>query len=113
MENYYRILSQAIGDNSAEFTIELCDDCPVYAGHFPGNPIAPGACNIEMVRECASIALNRDVRIAEIKLCKFLRIIRPSSNETLSLSLKFESNKLKTTVSVGEELAIQLNMIIN
>ena len=110
MENYYRILSQDITDNNAEFRIELCEDCPVYAGHFPGNPIAPGACNIEMVRECISVVMKREVRLAEIKLCKFTRIIRPNADERLLLTLQWDNSKVKSTIYVGDELAAQINV---
>ena len=111
MIDYYTILTQTIAENTAEFSVELRADCPVYAGHFPGNPIAPGACSIEMVRECASIAMQRELRFAGIKQCKFLRLMKPGS--TAQISLKWENDRLKATIINEGEPAVQLNIVVS
>jgi len=112
MQGYFRIISENIQRQQAVFLIELLPSCPVYAGHFPGNPVAPGACNIEMVRQCASIALQREVRIAGIRLCKFMKLLRPDTLETLTLQMSWQDDTLSAAVMAGTEVAIQLKMNI-
>lgn len=112
MHGYFRIISENIQEHQAIFHVELLPSCPVYAGHFPGNPVAPGACNIEMVRQCASIALQREVRIAGIRLCKFMKLLRPGTSETLTLQLSWQDDTLGAAVMSGTDMAIQLKMNI-
>ena len=59
MLNYYHILSSDITSNGGMFRVALNADCEVYQGHFPGEPISPGVCNIQMIKECAELLLQR------------------------------------------------------
>ena len=59
----------------------LCDlkaDCDVYAGHFPGKPVSPGVCNIEMIRECAEMLVGQDLLIDTIKQCRLTAVASPA-----------------------------------
>ena len=66
---------------------------PAAAGHFPGNPIIPGALILDEV--IAAIALAPDMPIC-VRSAKFLRLVRPGEEISLSWetlpdrSVKFE-----------------------
>jgi 3-hydroxymyristoyl/3-hydroxydecanoyl-(acyl carrier protein) dehydratase len=53
----------------------FADDHPTAAGHFPGNPIIPGALLLDTVLD--AIAGGRDATRATIRAVKFLRPVRP------------------------------------
>ena len=40
--NYYRVDSIRKEDGESIFDISLVPECPVYDGHFPGDPVSPG-----------------------------------------------------------------------
>ncbi|MGN1248330.1 MAG: hypothetical protein ACI4UO_07050 [Paludibacteraceae bacterium] len=61
MLNYYHILSSDITSEEGMFRVALNADCEVYQGHFPGEPVCPGVCNIQMIKECAEIVLQGGV----------------------------------------------------
>ena len=42
----------------ATYTVSLLSDCKVYDGHFPGEPVCPGVCNIQTVKECAQLLID-------------------------------------------------------
>lgn len=112
MHNYYNIIRQELAESTATFVVELRADCPVYEGHFPGNPIAPGACNIEMVRQCASLALGHEVRIAAIRMCKFMMLIRPGEPQYLTIEISWHDGKMDATIVAEGKPAVQLKMNI-
>ena len=58
MLTYYHILSSEITTDAGVFRVALNADCEVYQGHFPGEPISPGVCNIQMIKECAELLLQ-------------------------------------------------------
>lgn len=64
--------------NDAVYLCELKADCNVYEGHFPGKPVSPGVCNIEMIRECAEMLTGCDLKIDTIKQCRLTAVASPS-----------------------------------
>jgi 3-hydroxyacyl-[acyl-carrier-protein] dehydratase len=69
------------------FSVKLNAGHPVYKGHFPGNPVVPGVCQVQMIKELSSLALNKEIILSYSDSIKFLSMIRPSETEILTLSL--------------------------
>ena len=110
MHNYYTTLQQqCISPTEYLFTVQLNVDCDVYKGHFPNQPVAPGACQLQIVKECASAALGRPIRLTSIKQCKFLRTIIPTQVNTLEIHLTFgDNNSLQAEVRAGETTYVKI-----
>lgn len=74
-------------DNACTFHVKLLDDCECYKGHFPGNPVSPGVCNVEMIRECAELLTGKDLKIKGIKVCRLTAIASPVVSPELAVSV--------------------------
>ncbi|MEG2849068.1 MAG: hydroxymyristoyl-ACP dehydratase [Bacteroidales bacterium] len=77
----YTVNSICSNKNQYKVYIELNTLHPIYKGHFPGQPILPGACALQIIRECAGAILNRDIRYKTINQCKFIAMIIPNKGE--------------------------------
>lgn len=78
-DKFFTVLhEEKITSNDAVYLCELKGDCDVYRGHFPGKPVSPGVCNIEMIRECAEMLSGHDLRISTIKQCRLTAVASPS-----------------------------------
>ena len=51
--------------------VDFDADFAGFEGHFPGNPIVPGVCLVELSRIMAEQAAGRAMTLQEISLCKF------------------------------------------
>ena len=74
---------------SAEGARTFSEDDPLFAGHFPGNPIVPGVILTEALAQMAGIAGggdNRQFLLSAIRSMKFPSAARPG--ETISLQAK-------------------------
>ena len=60
-------------------TMEFIDSHEIFSGHFPGNPIVPGVCMVQIIIELVSKALARPVKLVRCDNLKFLRLIRPEA----------------------------------
>lgn len=60
---------------------------PIYLGHFPGNPVVPGVCQIQMVKELIEKTVNHSVNLIESDNIKFLNMINPQENPLLECNL--------------------------
>lgn len=76
---------------NAVFHLAILPDCEVYKGHFPGNPICPGVCNIETIRECASLFIGHDMRIRMIKQCRLVAIASPAICPEVDVTINISS----------------------
>lgn len=79
LENkYYKIIDINTDGQSAVFHIAILPDCDVYRGHFPGNPVCPGVCNIETIKECTMLLTGKKLQISTIKQCRLTAIATPA-----------------------------------
>jgi len=96
---------QPDGTASIEFTFAAAD--PVFAGHFPKQPLVPGVFQLEMARLGAEWLLGERFGIREISKAKFLRPIVPA--ELVSMNLKVSENEgcigIRASFSVGGQSA--------
>lgn len=70
------------------FRVRLDAAHPVYAGHFPGNPVLPGVCTLQIVRECLERGTGRRHRFTAIRECKFLGMIVPQADTLLDIDIR-------------------------
>lgn len=77
-DKYYKVMKETRLDaNNGVFLLSLLPQADVYRGHFPQKPVCPGVCNIETIRECAEMLLERDLAITTIKQCRLTAVASP------------------------------------
>jgi len=99
IKNHYTILSEEAG----RYRVRMEEDCPVYEGHFPGEPISPGVCNIQLLRELAEKQLGHAIRLTTIRQCRMTRIVRPG--EELDVCIAAADGIL--TASLGDAMTLK------
>lgn len=83
------LLYDILEENECGFLLQMRNEHPVYQGHFPGNPITPGVLTLQMVRECLSHIMGRELNYSAIKNCRFVAMVRPG--DMLRLTLQSEN----------------------
>ena len=79
-DKFFEVLhEEKINANEAVYLCALKADCDVYQGHFPGKPVSPGVCNIEMIRECAELLTGENLLIETIKQCRLTAVASPTA----------------------------------
>ena len=121
LDNYFYIEKQEKDEEDFLFLVRLNTEHPIFNGHFPGNPISPGVCNIQMIKECAERIMGCQLRLDNIKQCKFSNLIIPSSELRITISIRLqqiEGNRIKLhgIISTGDikntELKAEGKMIL-
>ena len=70
------------------FTLELNPAHAVYEGHFPGNPVVPGVCQIQMISELLSVIKGNALRLMHADNIKFLSLMVPDKNRIIDAELR-------------------------
>lgn len=99
IKGYYNIAdTRQQEDGSVVFDVILNPDCEVYKGHFPEEPISPGVCNLQMIRECAEIVAGCPLVMGNIILCRFLNLVTPVQTPRVSIRIKLDKGESDYTL---------------
>jgi len=84
----------------------------IYKGHFPGQPVVPGVCQIRIVHEIAQKATGLRLRLVESDTIKFLHPIDPRVNPSLDADLLIEKKddgrfSVNATLGSGSSLFLK------
>lgn len=107
LENkYYKVLRvREVGEGKAVYHVAILPGCNVYEGHFPGNPVCPGVCNIQTIKECASLLTGKELRISSIKQCLLTAIATPTvcPEVDVEVELKETAGKYSIVATISDE----------
>jgi 3-hydroxyacyl-[acyl-carrier-protein] dehydratase len=62
----------------------------IFEGHFPGHPVVPGVCMMQMVKEILEQVFKKKTNLASAADMKFLAIINPEENTDIQAVLKYK-----------------------
>ena len=97
----YKVLHKETDATATTYSVELDSEHFIFKAHFPGQPIMPGVCIVQMVKELLEDCLGKSFRISRIKNVKFLSAISPLETSSLLCRLaKLEECAAEKTVKV-------------
>jgi len=106
-----RIVASAPG--TADAVVFLHPDFAGFAGHFPGAPVLPGMCHVDLALRAASLAVGAALDLVAVERARFVRKALPG--EELSIRLVFRPSadaveEVAADHSVGGEAAAELRL---
>lgn len=115
-DSLYSIISHSSENESQVFRIRLEPEHFIFKAHFPGEPITPGVCIMQIARELAEEATNSVLELSTVKNIKFLKIISPIETEEVNfvlnkISIEGELAKFQISVQDGENVYAKLSFV--
>ena len=116
LKDFYTILSfETTPDNTAKALLRLNKDHPVFAGHFPGQPVTPGVCMMQIIKELGEKWANMPLQLQTARNVKFMGVINPFETSDIDIALQFEQVdeglSIKSTTSFAETTALKFSGI--
>ena len=109
-DNLFTIVSQQHEEGNAAFQVRLNPEWPIYKAHFPGHPITPGVCIVQMIQELLQVLVQRELCLRQAKNVKYVAIVSPEEVTELTVTFsKIETQpdgslKVQAQVANGETL---------
>lgn len=93
--------------HSVEVSVRIEKSHPIFEGHFPGQPILPGVCMMQLVKELLESADQKKYQIETAGNMKFLNVIDPTVNDHINASILIEQRneqglKINASLFAGE-----------
>ncbi len=116
LDSLYSVTQSRKTEGRFEFDISLFPEHFIYKAHFPGEPITPGVCIIQIATELFSLAMDAPMSLYSAKNVKFLKIVSPSDrtdfNFTFSkIVVEGDLVKFACVLSAENEIYAKLSLI--
>lgn len=92
--------------------IQLNPDHEIFKGHFPEQPVVPGVCQVQIIKEITELALKKNLQLKTADHIKFLSVIIPDKNAFIRADIKYSSEEsgISVTASLTKEEKICLKL---
>lgn len=99
LENdFYTITNLESEDGLAKAELEINAGHKIFEGHFPGQPVTPGVCMMQMIKEITEKVAGSKMQLIRADEMKFLSIIDPQKNNHIRAEIKYSITEDKVTV---------------
>ncbi len=117
LKDFYIIKElEKISDSKFKVLILVNEKHEIFQGHFPKNPIMPGVCMMQIIKELTEQITNTTLFMESLSNVKFMALINPFVNPELLLELEIltaEDNviKVKNVSYFDETVALKLSCV--
>lgn len=107
-QNFYQIFSRLKGENNLTINLQINFNHNIFKGHFPSQPVVPGVCMIQIIKENLEEYLETSLLIEQTGQLKFLNSIIPAEVDFYTVSINFqeENGLIKTTSTIKSETIV-------
>ena len=112
LKDFYIVNNLAIADNKVLANITLNKNHDVFKGHFPGNPVTPGVCMMQIITELTEQVVSEKLYMQSSSNIKFSAIINPEVNSDLVLQIDITKTtngyKVTNVTTFDDTIALKL-----
>jgi len=89
LNDFYTLTHHETAPGTVKATLAIQRNHKIFDGHFPGLPVVPGVCMMQMVREIMELSTKQTLRIAEADNMKFLSVINPEQHKDVEATIAY------------------------
>ena len=102
--DFFEVLTKESLENGFRCQVSLNAEHTIYQAHFPGNPITPGVCLLQMATELLEQHYGERLQLHTADAIKFRKPVTPDMRPTFVFTgLNHEEGTLAVTVNVEDE----------
>lgn len=117
LKDFYKVISlENTAENNYLVLILINKEHEVFKGHFPGNPIMPGVCMMQIIKELTEHISESSLFMQSLSNVKFMALINPFNTPELRLELDISMTgtdlvKVKNVTYFNETIALKLSSV--
>lgn len=115
LKDFYETISLENDATKHLAIIRVNEKHDVFKGHFPGNPIMPGVCMMQIIKELTEKITGHTLVMQTLSNVKFMALINPEVNPELRLELDITTDengiRVKNTTSFNDTVALKLSSV--
>ena len=110
------VLSSEQCDNIYRCQVKFNPDHRIYKAHFPGYPVTPGVCLMQMGEEILEQKYQKQLQLSLVKSIRFKKIIGPEETPTFDFTKEvLKENELSVEISIYDEAgeSVKMSLLYN
>ena len=114
MNDFYSIVDESSCDGTYKCQLKMNAQHGLYKVHFPGNPVTPGVCLVQMATEILERKYDKKLQLSEAVNIKFRKTVGPDDEPTFVINKAvFDDDQLKTSVTFedSEDQYVKMSLI--
>lgn len=89
LNDFYTMLHYEPALGSVKAKISINKNHTILEGHFPGLPIVPGVCMMQIIREIMEVTTGKALSLIAADNMKFLSVINPDQNNEVDVAVTY------------------------
>lgn len=98
LNNFFTINTIETVDFDIKTELVINAEHQIFEGHFPEQPVVPGVCMMQMVKEIMEAVTQKKTNLVKAMEMKFLAVINPLQNNIIQASLHYSVDGNNTIV---------------
>jgi len=117
LKDFYKVISlENTAGNNYLAVILINEEHEVFKGHFPGNPVMPGVCMMQVIKELTEQITASSLFMQSLSNVKFMALINPFNTPELRLELDISMTdtdlvKVKNVTYFNDTVALKLSSV--
>jgi len=103
--SFYTLQDETAGEGSFTAKVMYHAGHEIFSGHFPGQPVVPGVCTMQMVKELVEEQTGKKLLLQSTGQVKFLQLILPDVHPLVNISWKEADGGYMVTASLKNDTA--------
>ena len=99
LNDFYTIQQNTSSPGVVKATIAINKEHRILEGHFPGLPVVPGVCMLQIVREIMEVSSKKQLKITAADNMKFLSVINPEQNTEVEVAISYTEDAGKFLIN--------------
>ena len=116
LDDFYSLIEKKASPGVVTARIAIKKTHRILEGHFPGLPVVPGVCMLQIVREIMEVHIGRDLKIIASDNMKFLSVISPEQNPEVEAAINYSEDGgnflINATLFAGATTFFKLKAIL-
>jgi len=106
LNDFFTINNKESSDTEIWAELFINADHTIFEGHFPNQPVVPGVCMMQMIKEILEEVIGKETNLINAADMKFLAVIDPQKNNLVHASIKYtvpENGIINITASIFKD----------
>jgi len=117
LPGFYKVLEAEWNALQLNAVVELNAEHEIFKGHFPNDPVTPGVCMLQLLKELTEQGVGKKLFIKECSNVKFMALINPEIHAVLNVNIVVAENesgyKIKASAGFDETTALKVSALLS